>query len=238
MEITIRFFARLHEIVGAKSLTRTVEPDITVGQLMEQLQAEYPGLSQPIQRTVISVNRDFADVDTRLQADDEVAFFPPVSGGSGASDMAETTDGQFAITYDPISLDVMAAKVVKPETGAVAVFGGVVRNVSAGKDVQHLEYEAYEQMAVEKLRQVAAEARQQWPDIVDIAIVQRIGHLDVGENAVIVAVSSPHRGDGCFEACRFAIERLKQIVPIWKKEFSPDGAEWVEGDYMPSTSDR
>jgi molybdopterin synthase catalytic subunit len=131
----------------------------------------------------------------------------------------------------------MAAKVLKPETGAVAVFAGVVRNVSAGKAVEHLEYEAYEEMAVAKLRQVAAEAREQWPNIVDIAIVQRIGHLEVGENAVIVAVSSSHRGDGCFEACHYAINRLKQIVPVWKKEISPDGTEWIEGDYLPSSRD-
>lgn len=140
---------------------------------------------------------------------------------------------KFAITYDPISLDDIASQVVKPSTGAVAVFGGVVRNNSAGKAVEHLEYEAYQEMALEKLVQVADEARRQWPKIVDIAIVQRIGQLEVGENAVVVAVSSPHRGDGCFEACRYAIDRLKQIVPIWKKEVSPDGAEWVEGDYLP-----
>jgi molybdopterin synthase catalytic subunit len=167
----------------------------------------------------------------RLTEGDEIAFFPPVSGGSGAS------DDKFAITFDPISLDDMAGRVLKPETGAVAVFAGVVRNVSAGKAVEHLEYEAYEGMAVAKLRQVAVEAREQWPDIVDMAIIQRIGHLEVGENAVVVAVSSPHRGDGCFEACQYAINRLKQIVPIWKKEVSPDGSEWVEGEYLPSTQD-
>jgi molybdopterin synthase catalytic subunit len=92
-------------------------------------------------------------------------------------------------------------------------------------------------MAVAKLQQVAAEARQQWPKIIDMAIVQRIGRLEVGENAVVVAVSSPHRNDGCFEACAYAINRLKEIVPIWKKEVGPDGAAWIEGDYLPSTSD-
>ena len=92
-------------------------------------------------------------------------------------------------------------------------------------------------MAVAKLRQVADEARQQWPKIIDIAIVQRLGHLEVGENAVVVAVSSPHRHDGCFEACAYAINRLKEIVPIWKKEISPDGTAWIEGDYLPSATD-
>jgi molybdopterin synthase catalytic subunit len=195
------------------------------------LQEEFPKLAEVAPRTVVSVNKEFADPATPLADGDEVAFFPPVSGGSGAQ------DSKFQVTFDPISLDEVAARVVKPETGAVAVFGGVVRNVSAGKPVEHLEYEAYQEMAVAKLKQVAEEAFEQWPKIVDMAIVQRIGHLEVGENAVIVAVSSPHRNDGCFEACAYAINRLKQIVPIWKKEVSPGGEEWIEGDYLPSSTD-
>jgi len=231
VRVTIKLFARLRELVGTGTLEREVADKSTVADLLQSLQEEFPALAQAASRTIISVNKEFADPQTALSAGDEVAIFPPVSGGLG-------TDGnKFAVTFEPISLDDVAARVVRPETGAVAVFGGVVRNVSAGKDVEHLEYEAYEEMALAKLRQVADEARQQWPKIIDVAIVQRIGHLEVGENAVIVAVSSPHRNDGCFEACAYAINRLKQIVPIWKKEVSPDGTEWVEGDYLPSTTD-
>ncbi|NJN99576.1 MAG: MoaD family protein [Anaerolineales bacterium] len=231
MRVTVKLFARLRELVGTHSIERQVVENGTVADLIQLLQAEFPRLIEVFPRTVVSVNREFAERETRLVEGDEVAFFPPVSGGSGASDT------MFAITFEPVSLDDWAAKVRRPETGAVAVFAGTVRNVSAGKEVEHLEYEAYEEMALTKLRQVAAEAREQWPKIVEIAIVQRIGHLEVGDNAVIVAVSSPHRGDGCFEACQYAINRLKQIVPIWKKEVSPDGSEWVEGDYLPSTQD-
>lgn len=231
MNVTVKLFARMRELVGTNTLECQLNDQATVSDLIERLQAEFPKLADAAPRTIISINKEFADRQSRLAEGDEVAFFPPVSGGSTAS------DEKFAITFEPISLDEVAAKVVKPETGAVAVFGGVVRNVSAGKAVEHLEYEAYEDMALAKLQQVAAEAREQWPNIVDIAIVQRIGHLKVGENAVIVAVSSPHRGDGCFEACQYTINRLKQIVPIWKKEVSPDGTEWVEGDYLPSTAD-
>ena len=231
MKVTVKLFARMRELVGAGTLERNINDNATITDLLQTLQDEFPKLAEIAPRTIISINREFADHKAQLADGDEVAFFPPVSGGSGAD------DGKFAVTLEPISLDEMAAKVLKPETGAVAVFGGVVRNVSAGKAVEHLEYEAYEEMAVAKLRQVADEARAQWPKIVDIAIVQRIGHLEVGENAVIVAVSSPHRGDGCFEACAYAINRLKQIVPIWKKEVSPAGDEWIEGDYMPSTVD-
>ncbi|MDM8527006.1 MoaD family protein [Anaerolineales bacterium HSG24] len=228
MEITIKFFARFREIIGHNNLTYNFPDGHNVSALVEQLQIDYPALGQHVPQTVISVNRDFADMETELQHGDEVAFFPPVSGGG---------DDKFAVTYDPISLDVMATKVTHPDCGAVAVFGGMVRNNTAGKAVQHLEYEAYTTMAVEKLEQIAKEARQKWPNIVDIAIVQRIGHLEVGENAVIVAVSCAHRGDGCFEACRYAIDRLKQIVPIWKKEIGLDGSEWIEGDYLPTKTD-
>jgi molybdopterin synthase catalytic subunit len=231
MKVTVRLFARLRELAGTHTLERHVAENTTLSDLIQNLQAEFPKLTEIIPRTVVSVNREFADLQTQLADGDEVAIFPPVSGGTGGD------QDKFAITYEPIGLDEMAARVLKPETGAVAVFAGVVRNLSAGKSVEHLEYEAYEEMAVAKLRQVAAEAREKWPKIVDIAIVQRIGHLEVGENAVIVAVSSPHRGDGCFEACQYAINRLKQIVPIWKKEVSPEGTEWIEGDYLPSTHD-
>ncbi len=229
MRVTVRLFARLREMVGTGVLEQNVGENATIADLLQALQADFPRLAEATPRTIISVNREFADPQTRLREGDEVAFFPPVSGG--------TDPEKFAVTFDPISLDEVAARVVRPDTGAVAVFGGVVRNVSEGKPVQHLEYEAYQEMALAKLIQVAAEAREQWPGIVDITIVQRIGHLEVGENAVIVAVSSAHRGDGCFEACQYAINRLKEIVPIWKKEVSPDGSEWVEGDYLPSTSD-
>ena len=231
MKVTVKLFARMRELVGTGTLERELAGPATINDLLQNLQTEFPAVAQASARTIISVNKEFASPDTTLADGDEVAFFPPVSGGSGGA------EDNFAITFEPISLDEIAAKVVKPETGAVAVFGGVVRNVSAGKTVEHLEYEAYEAMALDKLHQVAAEARQQWPKIVDIAIVQRIGHLEVGENAVVVAVSSPHRYDGCFEACAYAINRLKQIVPIWKKEVSPDGTAWVEGDYLPSAKD-
>ncbi len=238
MQITIKLFARLRELVGTDTLEYTIADETTIADLIQKLQADYPALARVAANTIVSVNKDFVDEQVRLAEGDEVALFPPVSGGSGAE--AEQEAGKlakFVITFEPISLDEMAAKVVKPETGAVAVFGGVVRNVSGGKAVETLDYEAYEAMAVAKLEQVADEARAKWPKIVDVAITQRIGHLTVGENAVIVAVSSPHRGDGCFEACAYAINRLKEIVPIWKKETGPDGSEWVEGDYLPTAAD-
>jgi molybdopterin synthase catalytic subunit len=231
MKVTVKLFARMRELVGSNTLERNLEDEATVADLIQLLQTEFPRFEQAAPRTIISINKEFADPEAQLSDGDEVAFFPPVSGGS------QPWEEKFAITIAPISLDEVAAKVIKPKTGAVAVFGGVVRNVSAGQEVEHLEYEAYEEMALAKLRQVAGEARQKWPKIVDIAIIQRIGYLEVGDNAVVVAVSSPHRGDGCFEACAYAINRLKEIVPIWKKEVGPAGEAWIEGDFFPSGSE-
>jgi len=227
IRVRVRLFAGLREIAGVGELERELNEGVTVADLFEALHAEYPRLADVTPRTVISVNQEFVTPDNLLSDGDEVAIFPPVSGGAES----------FRVTFDPITLDEVAGMVVKPHTGAVATFAGVVRNVTRDKEVAYLEYEAYEEMALAKLRQVAEEARVRWPGIVDIAIMQRIGHLDVGDAAVVIAVSSGHRDEGCFEACRYAIDRLKQIVPIWKKEVGPTGEEWVEGDYLPTTTD-
>jgi molybdopterin synthase catalytic subunit len=227
MKVTVKLFARLREIVGEGRLEQELGEGATVEDLLRTLQAAYPGLAQVTARTIVSVNQEFATPDSLLRDGDDVAIFPPVSGGGDS----------FRVTFEPISIEDVAKAVVFPNTGAVVSFAGVVRNVSEGKEVAYLEYEAYEEMALAKLRQVADEARAQWPQIVDVAIAQRIGHLEVGEVAVVIAVSSGHRDQGCFEACRYVIDRLKQIVPIWKREVGPTGEEWVEGDYLPTAND-
>jgi molybdopterin converting factor subunit 1 len=224
MRVTIKLFARLREIAGASRLERELADGASVGDLLAVLHAEFPRLADVTARIITSVNQEFATPDRLLHDGDEVAIFPPVSGGADV----------LRITSDPVSLDEVVRAAVQPHTGAVASFVGVVRAVSGGKEVAYLEYEAYREMAVAKMRQIAGEVRARWPDIVDIAIVQRIGRLEVGDVAVAIAVSSGHRDQGCFEACRYAIDRLKQIVPIWKKEVGPSGEEWVEGDYLPS----
>jgi molybdopterin converting factor subunit 1 len=224
VRVTIKLFARLREIAGAGRLERELTDGASVGDLLAVLRAEFPRLADVTARIITSVNQEFATPDRPLHDGDEVAIFPPVSGGADV----------LRVTFDPVSLDEVVRAVVQPRTGAVATFVGVVRAVSGGKEVAYLEYEAYHEMAVAKMRQIADEVRARWPDIVDIAIVQRIGRLGVGDVAVAIAVSSGHRDQGCFEACRYAIDRLKQIVPIWKKEVGPGGEEWVEGDYLPS----
>ena len=133
----------------------------------------------------------------------------------------------FLIIRDPIDIQSVTDKLQKPEDGALVVFEGVVRNNANDKNVRHLEYDAYESMALKKIEEIGAQARDKY-DIRDIAIVHRLGHMEIGECSIVIVVASAHRGPA-FDACRFAIDTIKKIVPIWKKEFYEDGEIWIEG---------
>lgn len=135
----------------------------------------------------------------------------------------------FQLTREPIDTESITLSLQKPEDGAVVVFEGVVRNHSNGKNVRFLEYDAYESMALKKLEEIGSRAKKEFA-VNDIAIVHRLGHLNIGECSVVIAVTSAHRGPA-FDACRFTIDILKKIVPIWKKEFFEDGEVWVEGGH-------
>lgn len=147
----------------------------------------------------------------------------------------------YAITEDLLDLDDLLQRITLPTTGAACLFTGMVRGVTS-RDEPHqtlyLEYEAYKNMAEAKMRQVADEIRQRYPSVEGIAIVQRIGRLEAGTPTVLIACSAAHRDTGVFEAARYGIDRLKEIVPIWKKEVSPDGETWVEGEYIPTPDDK
>lgn len=226
MKITVKFFARFKELANTQLATTELSEGSTIADLIIALETQFPALKLSPERTLLALNQEFATAESALSDGDEVAIFPPVSGGKD--------EEHFAITEDVIQPDKLALLVTQPESGAIVTFTGVVRNNSEGKDVSSLTYETYQEMAVAKIKQVAKEAREKFPEIQDVAIVQRVGHLEIGDVAVAIAVSSGHRYDGCFEACRFAIERLKEIVPVWKKEISPDGEVWVEGHHNPS----
>ncbi|MCC6802527.1 MAG: molybdenum cofactor biosynthesis protein MoaE, partial [Anaerolineae bacterium] len=163
----------------------------------------------------------------------------PVSGGDGES---EPFPEIFRLADAPFSTDELVAAITIPATGAVCVFSGTVRGQTDRNDDHHatdrLEYEAYEPMALAKMQQVAHEIRERYPLVQGIAIVQRVGVLEVGQNTIVIACSSGHRDQGCFEAARYGIDRLKEIVPVWKKEFHADGSAWVEGHYLPQPDDR
>ena len=142
----------------------------------------------------------------------------------------------FSITEEVLDLDALLDSITLPSTGAAAIFTGMVRGVTSRGDAHetvYLEYEAYKPMAEAKMKQVADEIRERWPTIEGIAIVQRIGRLYPRTPTVLIAVTSAHRDTGVFEAARYGIDRLKEIVPVWKKEVGPNGEEWIEGDYIP-----
>jgi molybdopterin synthase catalytic subunit len=147
----------------------------------------------------------------------------------------------FRLTHEPLDLDELLGSVTLPTSGAACVFSGLVRAETRRgemRNTEYLEYEAYEPMAREKMEQVAREIRDRWPRVEGVAIVQRLGHLDPGTPTVLIACTAAHRDEGVFEAARYGIDRLKQIVPIWKKEVGSGGEAWVEGDYRPAPADR
>jgi molybdopterin synthase catalytic subunit len=144
---------------------------------------------------------------------------------------------RFEITTEPLSLDDVAARVTDARFGAITTFAGVVRGetvtAEGERGTDFLHYEAYAEMAESMMAQIGDEIQEKWPKVGAVSILHRIGRLEVGEPSVLIAVATPHRGDGCFEACRYAIERLKAVVPIWKQENWADGQVWVEGPRQP-----
>src|SRR5579859_353778 len=251
MNVTFLLFATLKERAHRPQLTLALDEGATVGDLKTRLAAEEPGLAPALPTSLVSINREFAFAQDALHDGDEVGLFPPVSGGA-APDGAAAQDGGatpaptiFRITNESLDLDALVAGITLPTTGAACVFTGMVRGQTTRAtdplgphQTARLEYEAYIPMAEAKMRQVADEIRERWPAVEGIALVQRIGLLDPGTPTVLIACSAAHRDTGVFEAARYGIDRLKEIVPVWKKEIGPNGEEWVEGHYAPSASDR
>jgi molybdopterin converting factor subunit 1 len=236
MLIHVLLFATLKDLAGRNRLTVTVQDGATVTDVRNALVALYPNMAANVAAAIAAVNEEYAFAGDAVKDGDQVAFFPPVSGGDG--EYPEI----FRLAVEPLNTDELVAAITIPATGAVCVFRGMVRGETgrAGGIVQtqHLEYEAYEPMALAKMRQVAREIREQWPLVQGIAIVQRVGRLEDGQNTILIACSSGHRDQGCFEAARYGIDRLKEIVPVWKKEVQPGGESWVEGHYLPTPDDR
>lgn len=236
MQITVLFFATLRDVIGARTLTLELGESVSnIGQLRAELTSRYPPAADNLAVALAAIDQEFAFDHDCFADGAEVAFFPPVSGGSGSPPEI------FRLPGEPINHDEIIAAITTRSTGAVCMFTGTVRG-STAKDghlpnTDYLQYEAYEPMALAKMKQVAEEIRQRWQKVEGIAIIQRIGRLRVGDNTVLCACSSPHRDDGCFEAARYGIDRLKEIVPVWKKEVGESGETWIEGDYRPESSD-
>jgi molybdopterin synthase catalytic subunit len=229
-EIKVLFFANLRESAGTKELLLEVPEGITVSEFREYLVEKIPNLTNNLNSALVSVNKEYAFEDEIIPLGAEVAVFPAVSGGG------EEFPTVLNITEEELDLNSLLDSITLPTTGAACIFSGMVRAETRRGRIQkteYLEYESYQEMAEEKMHQVANEIRQKWDTIEGIAIVQRIGRLYPGTPTVLIACTAGHRDTGVFEAARYGIDRLKQIVPIWKKEISPGGHEWVEGDYIP-----
>lgn len=217
--ITIRvlFFGAARDVVDQNPLSLSLDGTVTVSQAFQQLVKKYRGLERFGRSLLFAVNHEYATLDTDLKDNDELAIFPPVSGGS---------HDFFELTTEPIDVGSVARRVVLPECGAIVSLDGFTREWTKGRRTKYLVYEAYDGMAISEMQRLGAEAHNRFA-IAHIGIVHRTGRLEIGETSVVISVSAPHR-KAAFEACEWAIRELKRTVPIWKKEVYEDGEEWVE----------
>lgn len=217
MRIELLLFGVCRDIVGSEQLQIDLGEGSTIEDAFNQLCQRYTKLLPYQDRLLFAINENFARPTEQLSDGDTLALLPPVSGGS--SDI-------YRLTREPIDSRSLALELLQPKDGAIVTFDGVTRNHNRGREVLYLEYEAYESMAPKVMAQIAAEARKQW-EIDAVGIIHRLGRVDIGETSVSIVVTSVHRR-AAFEACRFLIDRLKQVVPIWKREYYQDGAVWID----------
>jgi MoaE-MoaD fusion protein len=227
MHVRVLFFGRLKDIVGRSEESAELSEGARVEDLFARYGNSFPELARFRSSVVASVNQEFTEWRAPLSPGDEVAFLPPVSGGA-VSAGATIEENQCALVREPIETSEIVARLKAPRDGAVVVFEGIVRNHSGNRATLYLEYEAYEAMAIAKMRQIGEQMREKF-QIRRFAMVHRLGRLEIGETSVLIAVCSAHRA-AAFDACRFGIDTLKSAVPIWKKEFFRDGAAWAEGE--------
>jgi molybdopterin synthase catalytic subunit len=219
MKVEVRLFARYREAAGHDRVELELPEGGTAEEAWEAVSHRFPILGPYRPFTLFAVRNDYVEPDHMLREGDELCLFPPVSGGARDSDW-------IAVTAEPLSERAVAEAADDAGAGAVVLFSGVVRDQTGGRRVKYLEYEAHAPMAEAKMREIATSVRARWPDMKRIVLIHRIGRLEIGESSVMIAVSSPHRGQA-FEACRFAIDTLKETVPVWKKEYFEDGEMWV-----------
>jgi molybdopterin synthase catalytic subunit len=221
VRIRVHLFARYREAAGREQVDLEIPEGGTVDTAWAAVVGRHPELAEYRPFTLFAVGHDYVEPDHPLKSGDELCLFPPVSGGS-----AEAGPDVFAVVDRPLSPDEIVAQVDDPGAGGVVIFSGVVRNETDGRAVKFLEYEAHAAMAESKLREIGSAIRRRWPGVRRVAMLHRIGRLEIGESSVLIAVSAAHRGDA-FEACRYAIDTLKRTVPVWKKEHFEDGEVWV-----------
>ena len=215
LQVTVRFFALYRERAGRDQTAIDLPAGATVAEAVAEVRRRFPGLAPDSVEIVAAVNAEYAPHDTILNEGDHLALIPPVSGGSS---MIEITDR-------PLDPETVTAKVRKDTNGGVVTFLGTTRSFFEGRRVLYLEYEAYLDMAQQQMEEISRDLQAKW-SIEDMAVSHRIGRVDIGEISLVVAVASPHRKEA-FHACHEFVDRLKQTVPIWKKEYFEDGSRWV-----------
>ena len=228
MKVELQLFASVREAVGARDVSMELHDGATLTDLKSRLAADYPRLEPMLATVVFAIDDEYVAFEERLHDGARVAVIPPVSGGAG--DDVDLDEGLFRVTTKVMDGDAqrLVELVQRDEAGALNLFYGMVRNHHEGRAVERLEYEAHTTMALRQLQRVAEETKARFPDVGEVGIWHRIGMLEIGETSLLVAVSSPHRKEA-FDASLWCVDRIKQVVPVFKKEHWAGGSAWIEG---------
>jgi MoaE-MoaD fusion protein len=234
IKIRVLLFGAARDAVNVNPVELSLESPATVASAFSALLVRFADLQRFGRSLLFAVNQEYASPDTELRENDELAVFPPVSGGAGSTCDYRCPNDFFELTTDVIDVGAVARRTVLPECGATVTLDGYAREWTSGRQTEYLLYEAYEPMAINEMQRLGAEAHKRF-EIAHLGIVHRTGRLEIGETSVVIAASAPHRR-AAFEACEWAIKELKRTVPIWKKEVFADGEVWVEGEGAPNTN--
>ena len=229
MRVKVLFFGQLKDIVGRAEETLELSGEPRLASVFEHYSTAFPRLRDMAASIVLARNLEFSDASAPVAEGDEIAFLPPVSGGAYVMQIADEEGHFFALTRDPIDAKALQQRLQRPEDGAAIAFEGVVRNNTKGRPTRFLDYECYQPLALKKMAEIGREIAGSLA-ISRIAMVHRLGRMEIGETSVVIVVTAPHRRPA-FEAALEGINRLKRLVPIWKKEHFEDGEVWVEGEW-------
>jgi molybdopterin synthase catalytic subunit len=230
MRARVLFFGMLKDIAGRPSEDADFPAGADLRAVFDSYADRFPRFRELASSVVIARNHEFSDLAAKIEEGDEIAFLPPVSGGSECDAVDASADGHiFALTHNAINPRVWTARLMDGSEGAVVTFEGVVRNNTRGRSTLCLDYDCYESMALKLMAKIGREIAASYA-VGRVAIIHRLGRMLVGEASVVIIVTAPHRRPA-FEAALEAIDRLKKTVPIWKKEHFVDGEVWVEGEW-------